>query len=87
MAMTYALLVGIDNYPPSVGSLRGCVADVAAIQTVLTRRISPEHLDVGRCLTSTPPARQSSTGFAPIWARRSPATSLSSGTRATVRSN
>lgn len=54
MSATYALLVGIDNYlpsVPSVPSLHGCVEDVKAIDAVLSRRISRGHLDV-RVLTN-----------------------------------
>lgn len=45
MSTTYALLVGIDNYPSPIRSLRGCVADVAAMQALLASRIPQGQLD------------------------------------------
>ena len=36
----YALLVGIDNYPPEVNSLAGCVNDIRRIEQLLQQRVS-----------------------------------------------
>lgn len=38
----YALLVGIDNYPSSVSSLKGCVNDVIAVEEYLQGRVNSE---------------------------------------------
>ena len=38
----YALLVGIDNYPPPVSSLKGCINDVMAIEEYLRSRVETE---------------------------------------------
>lgn len=38
----YALLVGIDNYPPPVSSLKGCINDVMAIEEYLRSRVERE---------------------------------------------
>jgi len=38
----YALLVGIDNYPSPVPSLRGCVNDISSIETYLQSRVAQE---------------------------------------------
>jgi hypothetical protein len=38
----YALLVGIDHYPSSIPSLRGCVNDIAAIEMYLQSRVDRE---------------------------------------------
>lgn len=38
----YALLVGIDNYPHPVPSLKGCVNDVADVEEYLRGRIDPD---------------------------------------------
>src|SRR5260370_929428 len=42
--LIYALLAGIDNYPPSVNGLRGCLNDVAAFEEILKLRVQPEKL-------------------------------------------
>ena len=39
----YALLVGIDQYPPSVSSLEGCVNDIHAIAAYLSERVDPQR--------------------------------------------
>ena len=38
----YALLVGIDNYPQPIKSLKGCVNDITAIETYLKNQIAGE---------------------------------------------
>ena len=38
----YALLVGIDNYPPPTPPLRGCVNDINAIESYLRGRLASE---------------------------------------------
>lgn len=38
----YALLVGINDYPSPVPKLRGCVNDVARVETFLTTRLDPK---------------------------------------------
>jgi len=43
---TYALLVGIDDYQSPVRPLNGCVADVNAINSVLSSRIPNRQLNV-----------------------------------------
>ena len=40
----YALLVGIDDYPAPVPSLRGCVGDVTAALAMLSHRVGEEGL-------------------------------------------
>ena len=40
----YALLVGIDEYDPTVGKLRGCVNDVDHYADWLRERFAPERL-------------------------------------------
>lgn len=42
----YALLVGIDEYPASVTSLRGCVSDTAAIATYLSERVNRDGYEL-----------------------------------------
>lgn len=37
----YALLVGINDYPAPVPKLRGCVNDIARVETFLTTRLDP----------------------------------------------
>jgi triacylglycerol esterase/lipase EstA (alpha/beta hydrolase family) len=46
MSMTYALLVGIDAYPSPIRALRGCVADVDAMEALLGSRVPHGQLDV-----------------------------------------
>lgn len=36
----YALLVGIDNYPPQVRSLAGCVNDIRRVEQLLQQRVT-----------------------------------------------
>ncbi|MGB8701440.1 MAG: hypothetical protein WCD18_18655, partial [Thermosynechococcaceae cyanobacterium] len=38
----FALLVGIDQYPSPVPSLRGCANDIAAIDAYLQGRVAQE---------------------------------------------
>ena len=40
----YALLVGINDYAPAVGKLRGCVNDVAHLRDWLVEAVGPERL-------------------------------------------
>lgn len=44
----YALLVGIDHYPPAVPTLHGCRNDVAAVEALLSERVTADgdHLQV-----------------------------------------
>ena len=52
MARTiYTLLVGIDNYPPSVNPLRGCVNDIRRVETLLKERIGRDEPLEQRILT------------------------------------
>src|SRR5271169_3258607 len=46
----YALIVGVDDYPPPLPALRGCVADARAIEALLRDRVPAERL---RILTLT----------------------------------
>ena len=46
MSTLYALLVGIDAYPPGVRTLHGCVNDVGRYQEYLTRRFDPAKLAI-----------------------------------------
>ena len=39
----YALLVGIDDYPKPVTSLKGCINDVIAIEEYLESRVETEE--------------------------------------------
>ena len=39
----YALLVGIDSYPPPIPSLRGCVNDITAMEQLLRARVAGEE--------------------------------------------
>ncbi|BAY96218.1 peptidase C14 caspase catalytic subunit p20 [Tolypothrix tenuis PCC 7101] len=49
----YALLVGIDNYPQPIKSLKGCVNDITAIQAYLKNQIAGEwQLREPRILTN-----------------------------------
>jgi pimeloyl-ACP methyl ester carboxylesterase len=41
MRTIYALLVGIDDYPPPVPKLRGCINDIDQMQEYLTVRVDP----------------------------------------------
>jgi hypothetical protein len=42
----YALLVGIDAYPPPIPALSGCVNDVTAFAEVLCERVGADALDL-----------------------------------------
>ena len=42
----YALLVGIDAYPPPIPPLSGCVNDVTAFAEVLRDRVGEDALDL-----------------------------------------
>jgi hypothetical protein len=44
MSKLYALLVGIDDYPPGVRKLAGCVNDVGRYRDYLTHHFQPEVL-------------------------------------------
>ena len=46
MANLYALLVGIDSYPPPIPSLSGCVNDTAAMQDLLEKRFGGPGLKI-----------------------------------------
>jgi len=46
MANLYALLVGIDSYPPPIRSLSGCVNDIAAMQDLLGKRFGGPGLKI-----------------------------------------
>lgn len=53
MARTvHALLVGIDDYPPGVNKLAGCVNDIEAVERLLATRVSAagDTLDVRKLL-------------------------------------
>lgn len=39
----YALLVGIDNYPPPVSPLRGCVNDILRMEAFLRARVTDDY--------------------------------------------
>jgi pimeloyl-ACP methyl ester carboxylesterase len=55
----YALLVGIDNYPQPIRSLKGCVNDITAIETYLKNQIAGEwKLREPRILTNEKATRQ-----------------------------
>jgi len=55
----YALFVGIDDYAPSVRSLRGCVNDVTHIRTLLAKRINIDKDDfIPETLTNGDATRQ-----------------------------
>ncbi|BAY20216.1 peptidase C14 caspase catalytic subunit p20 (plasmid) [Anabaenopsis circularis NIES-21] len=55
----YALLVGIDNYPQPIKSLKGCVNDITAIETYLKNQIAGEwKLREPRILTNEQATRQ-----------------------------
>src|SRR4051812_31182855 len=41
MKTIYSLLVGIDDYPPPVPKLRGCVNDIREMQQYLELRVDP----------------------------------------------
>jgi pimeloyl-ACP methyl ester carboxylesterase len=45
----YALLVGINDYPPSVGKLRGCLSDVDHVRDWLVAAFGPKRLAI-ECL-------------------------------------
>lgn len=53
----YALLVGIDQYPPTISPLKGCVNDILAIETYLRGRITQEQLHL-RILLNEKATRQ-----------------------------
>lgn len=53
----YALLVGINDYPPPVGKLRGCLNDVDQVHDWLSRSFGPEQLAV-ECLKDGDATRQ-----------------------------
>lgn len=55
----YALLVGIDNYPQPIKSLKGCVNDIKAIETYLKNQISGKwQLREPRILTNEQATRK-----------------------------
>ena len=55
----YALLVGIDDYPPPVPSLYGCVNDVTAFETYLQGRVASGEFNLHlRKLTDSQATRQ-----------------------------
>jgi hypothetical protein len=55
----YALLVGIDNYPQPIPSLKGCVNDITAIETYLKNQIAGEwKLREPRILTNEQATRE-----------------------------
>lgn len=55
----YALLVGIDNYPPVVNSLAGCVNDIRRVEALLRERITgAEDRFEPRVLTDAAATRQ-----------------------------
>ena len=58
MGRLFAVLVGIDDYPPPVPSLRGCRADVEAARLLLLER-HDQAFDLKRQLARLPvgPAR------------------------------
>ena len=94
MKTIYALLVGIDDYPPPVPKLRGCVNDIKEMEAVSRKpRVEPGE---GRTLdealkvkdagsTGRQPATRSSRPSATTWARPARATSPCSATAATAR--
>ncbi|MGX9727006.1 MAG: caspase family protein [Candidatus Electronema sp. VV] len=44
MSKVYALSVGINDYSPSVGKLRGCLNDVAALKSYLADVFTKDRL-------------------------------------------
>lgn len=59
---TYALLVGIDEYPSPINPLQGCVNDIRRIETLLQERLKPDdnqsHPFSPRILTNQQATRQ-----------------------------
>ncbi len=52
----YALIVSVDDYPPPLPALRGCVADARAIEALLRDRVPADRLRI-RTLTDSAATR------------------------------
>src|ERR1043166_8031341 len=53
----YALFVGIDNYPPSINRLYGCVNDINVIHDLLQERVADEYYFAPQVLTESQATR------------------------------